>query len=44
MNLKFKREYITSDPQFGPQSVFDHVPARKLFCHINKLHRAMIDD
>ena len=36
--------FITSDPQFGSQSVFDHVPARKLHGHINKLHRALVDN
>ena len=36
--------FITSDPQFGSQGVFDHVPARKLYSHINKLHRAIVDN
>lgn len=36
--------FITSHPQLGSQSVFHHVPARKLYCHINKLHRAIVDN
>ena len=36
--------FITSDPQFGSLGVFDHVPARKLYGHINKLHHAIVDN
>lgn len=36
--------FITSDPQFGATGLFEHVPARKLYGHINKLQRAMVDN
>lgn len=36
--------FLTSDPQFGAQGLFDHVPSRSLFGSINKLHQALVDN
>lgn len=36
--------FVTADPQFGSRGVFDHVPARKIFRSIHKLHRTLVDN
>jgi len=39
-----QRLFVISDPQFGSQVVFDWVPQRRAFGHIDHLHRALVDN
>lgn len=36
--------FLTSDPQFGSEGLFNNVPARRHFGHIDSLHEAMVNN
>lgn len=39
-----QRLFVISDPQFGSQRVFDWVPQRRAFGHIDDLHATLVDN
>jgi len=39
-----RRLFVISDPQFGSQGVFEWVPQRRAFGHIDHLHKALVDN